>query len=85
MGVSSLSAIFRSEEQGFDRKYEVNKFYDYNCKSEYENAYRRAMKTVVTWIQTNTQVFSRAFGPVHFRGGDWRSGGTFHNSYGDTA
>lgn len=37
-----------------------------------EHAYRRAMKTVVKWIQeevdsNKTQVFFRTFAPVHFR------------------
>ncbi|KAG7555796.1 PC-Esterase [Arabidopsis suecica] len=48
-----------------------------------EHAYRRAMKTVMKWIQeevdaNKTQVFFRTFAPVHFRGGDWRTGGTCH-------
>mgnify|MGYP003362537130 CR=1 FL=1 len=52
-------------------------------KMKIEHAYRRAMKTVVKWIQeevdsSKTQVFFRTFAPVHFRGGDWRSGGTCH-------
>ncbi|KFK26160.1 hypothetical protein AALP_AA8G211000 [Arabis alpina] len=47
------------------------------------HAYRRAMKTVVKWIQeeidsNKTQVFFRTFAPVHFRGGDWKTGGTCH-------
>jgi len=37
-----------------------------------EHAYRRAMKTVMKWIQeevdaNKTQVFFRTFAPVHFR------------------
>lgn len=52
-------------------------------KMKIEHAYRRAMKTVVKWIQeevdsSKTQVLFRTFAPVHFRGGDWRSGGTCH-------
>ncbi|KAL1188541.1 Protein trichome birefringence-like 11 [Cardamine amara subsp. amara] len=52
-------------------------------KMKIDHAYRRAMKTVVKWIQeemdsSKTQVFFRTFAPVHFRGGDWRTGGTCH-------
>lgn len=48
-----------------------------------DDAYRKAIKTVVQWIQddvdsSKTQVFFRTFAPVHFRGGDWRTGGTCH-------
>ncbi|KAK4784409.1 hypothetical protein SAY86_018777 [Trapa natans] len=48
-----------------------------------EQAYKRALETVFTWIdndldRTKTQVFFRTFAPVHFRGGDWRNGGTCH-------
>ncbi|KAL3648936.1 hypothetical protein CASFOL_005339 [Castilleja foliolosa] len=46
-------------------------------------AYEKALETVVNWINrevntTKTQVFFRTYAPVHFRGGDWRSGGTCH-------
>uniref|UniRef100_A0A1J3CLE8 Protein trichome birefringence-like 11 n=1 Tax=Noccaea caerulescens TaxID=107243 RepID=A0A1J3CLE8_NOCCA len=52
-----------------------------NMTMKIGHAYRRAMKTVVKWIQeevdsNKTQVFFRTFAPVHFRGGDWRTGGT---------
>ncbi|XP_010435819.1 PREDICTED: protein trichome birefringence-like 10 isoform X2 [Camelina sativa] len=48
-----------------------------------DDAYKRALNTVVKWIQTEvdsnkTQVFFRTFAPVHFRGGDWKTGGTCH-------
>lgn len=48
-----------------------------------ENAYHRAIETVVHWIDTTvnpsrTQVFFRTYAPVHFRGGDWRNGGNCH-------
>lgn len=41
-------------------------------KMKIDHAYRRAMKTVVKWIQeevdsSKTQVFFRTFAPVHFR------------------
>ncbi|KAH8499818.1 hypothetical protein Peur_041767 [Populus x canadensis] len=48
-----------------------------------EDAYRKSIETVVNWIQlevnaSKTQVFFRTFAPVHFRGGDWRTGGNCH-------
>ncbi|MED6143873.1 Protein trichome birefringence-like 11 [Stylosanthes scabra] len=48
-----------------------------------EDAYKKSMETVMNWIQDNvnpnkTQVFFRTYAPVHFRGGDWRSGGSCH-------
>ncbi|PKI31282.1 hypothetical protein CRG98_048329 [Punica granatum] len=48
-----------------------------------EHAYKRAIETVFQWIQsdvnrTKTQIYFRTFAPVHFRGGDWKSGGTCH-------
>ncbi|KAK4478039.1 hypothetical protein RD792_017304 [Penstemon davidsonii] len=48
-----------------------------------DNAYKRSLETVVEWIHREvnpkkTQVFFRTYAPVHFRGGDWRSGGTCH-------
>lgn len=47
-------------------------------------AYQKALGTVVNWIRrevndTKTQVIFRTYAPVHFRGGDWRSGGTCHS------
>ncbi|CAA2995057.1 trichome birefringence-like 10 [Olea europaea subsp. europaea] len=48
-----------------------------------ESAYQKSLETVVEWIHrkvntTKTQVFFRTYAPVHFRGGDWKSGGTCH-------
>ncbi|GLT78442.1 hypothetical protein SLA2020_499780 [Shorea laevis] len=48
-----------------------------------EDAYRRSIETVIQWIHNEvnankTQVFFRTFAPVHFRGGDWRTGGSCH-------
>ncbi|KAJ9182063.1 hypothetical protein P3X46_006096 [Hevea brasiliensis] len=48
-----------------------------------EQAYHRSIETVLQWIQnkvntSKTQVFFRTFAPVHFRGGDWRTGGNCH-------
>ncbi|KAJ0249673.1 Protein trichome birefringence-like 10 [Hirschfeldia incana] len=52
-------------------------------KMNVDDAYKRAMETVMKWIQNKvdsnkTQVFFRTYAPVHFRGGDWRTGGTCH-------
>jgi len=52
-------------------------------KMNVDDAYKRALNTVVKWIHTEldsnkTQVFFRTFAPVHFRGGDWKTGGTCH-------
>ncbi|KAJ7954936.1 Trichome birefringence-like family [Quillaja saponaria] len=48
-----------------------------------EDAYKRSIQTVFDWIHdevnpNRTQVFFRTFAPVHFRGGDWRTGGNCH-------
>ncbi|KAI7747807.1 hypothetical protein M8C21_017024 [Ambrosia artemisiifolia] len=48
-----------------------------------ETAYRKSIETIVDWISkevdTNkTQVIFRGYSPVHFRGGDWKSGGSCH-------
>ncbi|CAL0301182.1 unnamed protein product [Lupinus luteus] len=48
-----------------------------------EDAYKKSIETVLNWIQdsvnaTKTQVFFRSYSPVHFRGGDWRHGGSCH-------
>ncbi|WCJ23688.1 TRICHOME BIREFRINGENCE-LIKE 11 [Euphorbia peplus] len=48
-----------------------------------EEAYKNSIETVIQWIHkevnsSKTQVFFRTFAPVHFRGGDWRTGGTCH-------
>ncbi|CAN6677077.1 unnamed protein product [Malus baccata var. baccata] len=49
-----------------------------------EDAYHKSMETVVHWIDTQvnsskTQVFFRTYAPVHFRGGDWKTGGNCHS------
>ncbi|XP_006850739.3 protein trichome birefringence-like 11 [Amborella trichopoda] len=46
-------------------------------------AYRKSIRTVMDWVKnevniTKTQVYFRSYAPVHFRGGDWRSGGNCH-------
>ncbi|KAL2320936.1 hypothetical protein Fmac_029905 [Flemingia macrophylla] len=48
-----------------------------------EDAFRKSMETVVDWIanevNTNkTYVLFRTYAPVHFRGGDWNTGGGCH-------
>ncbi|KAK4786363.1 hypothetical protein SAY86_003052 [Trapa natans] len=48
-----------------------------------EDAYRRSIETVVDWIYTHvntskTQVYFRSEAPVHFSGGDWKTGGSCH-------
>lgn len=48
-----------------------------------EDAHKRAIETVLQWIRNEvntekTQVVFRTFAPVHFRGGDWRNGGSCH-------
>ncbi|KAL5995902.1 Protein trichome birefringence-like 11 [Asimina triloba] len=56
-----------------------------NVKKEMsvEDAYRRSIKTLGEWIHkevnsNKTQVIFRTFAPVHFRGGDWKHGGSCH-------
>nr|DAD33595.1 TPA_asm: hypothetical protein HUJ06_012446 [Nelumbo nucifera] len=48
-----------------------------------ESAYQKSIETLINWIDgevniSKTQVFFRTFAPVHFRGGDWRTGGSCH-------
>ncbi|KAJ1433055.1 PC-Esterase [Sesbania bispinosa] len=48
-----------------------------------EDAFRKSVETVIDWIasevNTNkTYVLFRTYAPVHFRGGDWNSGGGCH-------
>uniref|UniRef100_A0A5B7CCZ4 Uncharacterized protein n=1 Tax=Davidia involucrata TaxID=16924 RepID=A0A5B7CCZ4_DAVIN len=48
-----------------------------------ESAYRRSIETLLNWIGTEvnmskTQVFFRSYAPVHFRGGNWKTGGNCH-------
>ncbi|KAK9282069.1 hypothetical protein L1049_004981 [Liquidambar formosana] len=48
-----------------------------------ESAYRRSIETVIDWIgrqvnMSKTHVFFRTYAPVHFRGGNWKTGGTCH-------
>ncbi|XAR61214.1 hypothetical protein NMG60_11034853 [Bertholletia excelsa] len=48
-----------------------------------ESAFRRSIETLVEWIGNEvdlnkTQVLFRSYAPVHFSGGDWKTGGTCH-------
>ncbi|KAI3927848.1 hypothetical protein MKW98_023449 [Papaver atlanticum] len=48
-----------------------------------ETAFRKSIKTLINWIgkevnMSKTQIFFRTYAPVHFRGGDWRTGGSCH-------
>lgn len=48
-----------------------------------ESAQRRSIEKVLNWLSSEvnmskTQVFFRSFAPVHFRGGDWKTGGSCH-------
>ncbi|XP_027928639.1 protein trichome birefringence-like 10 [Vigna unguiculata] len=48
-----------------------------------EEAFRKSMETVVHWIANEvninkTYVLFRTYAPVHFRGGDWNTGGGCH-------
>ncbi|PON65794.1 Trichome birefringence-like family [Parasponia andersonii] len=48
-----------------------------------ESGYRRSIETVIDWIgnQVNlnkTTIFFRTYSPVHFRGGEWNTGGGCH-------
>ncbi|KAF3335887.1 protein trichome birefringence-like 10 [Carex littledalei] len=48
-----------------------------------DTAYKKAIGTLFNWLngevnRTKTQVIFRTYAPVHFRGGDWRTGGSCH-------
>ncbi|XP_072993279.1 protein trichome birefringence-like 11 [Typha latifolia] len=48
-----------------------------------QSAYSRAIETLFDWIDrevdgSKTQVIFRTYAPVHFSGGDWRTGGSCH-------
>ncbi|KAK3016227.1 hypothetical protein RJ639_006466 [Escallonia herrerae] len=48
-----------------------------------ESAYQRSIETLMDWIENEvnmnkTQVLFRSYSPVHFRGGDWKTGGSCH-------
>ncbi|KAL9227959.1 hypothetical protein vseg_003588 [Gypsophila vaccaria] len=48
-----------------------------------ETAFRRSIETLANWVDnqvnvSKTSVFFRSYAPVHFRGGDWKNGGSCH-------
>ncbi|KAJ6709057.1 PROTEIN TRICHOME BIREFRINGENCE-LIKE 9-RELATED [Salix koriyanagi] len=48
-----------------------------------ETAYGRSIETLINWLHkevnmSKTRVFFRTYAPVHFRGGDWKTGGSCH-------
>ncbi|XP_068648115.1 protein trichome birefringence-like 11 [Aristolochia californica] len=48
-----------------------------------DSAYRKSIETLLDWTHrevnmNKTQVIFRTYAPVHFRGGDWRTGGSCH-------
>ncbi|CAA7405970.1 unnamed protein product [Spirodela intermedia] len=48
-----------------------------------EQAYIRALETLLAWIgkevdPSKTRVVFRTYAPIHFRGGDWKTGGSCH-------
>lgn len=48
-----------------------------------EGAFQRSIKTLIAWIgreidAARTLVVFRSYAPVHFRGGDWKTGGSCH-------
>ncbi|KAK6937513.1 Trichome birefringence-like, N-terminal domain [Dillenia turbinata] len=56
---------------------------DIKMEMSVDDAYRRSVETVVKWIDSQlnvskTHVFFRTYAPVHFSGGDWKTGGTCH-------
>ncbi|GJN28323.1 hypothetical protein PR202_gb16433 [Eleusine coracana subsp. coracana] len=47
------------------------------------DAYRRSIQTLSDWLHkevnaSKTHVIYRTYAPVHFRGGDWKTGGSCH-------
>ncbi|KAJ9687046.1 hypothetical protein PVL29_015770 [Vitis rotundifolia] len=52
-------------------------------KMSVDDTYKRSLKTLLEWITSHvnmneTQVFFQTYAHVHFRGGDWKSGGSYH-------
>ncbi|CAL5193636.1 unnamed protein product [Lathyrus oleraceus] len=55
-----------------------------NMNMSTEDAFRISVETVVDWIarevnRNKTYVLFRTYAPVHFRGGDWNTGGGCHS------
>ncbi|KAH7838719.1 hypothetical protein Vadar_030289 [Vaccinium darrowii] len=56
---------------------------DVKMEMSLQSAFQRSIQTLVEWIDkevnlSKTQVLFRSYAPVHFRGGDWNTGGTCH-------
>ncbi|KAK4376282.1 hypothetical protein RND71_006959 [Anisodus tanguticus] len=56
---------------------------DVDMTMSIETAYRKSILRLVDWIghevnMTKTHVVFRTYAPVHFRGGDWKTGGNCH-------
>ncbi|XP_044501701.1 protein trichome birefringence-like 11 [Mangifera indica] len=54
-----------------------------NMEMSVETAFQRSIETLIDWIDSQvnmnkTQVLFRTFAPVHFRNGEWNSGGSCH-------
>ncbi|EYU45620.1 hypothetical protein ABFS82_14G014600 [Erythranthe guttata] len=54
-----------------------------NMNMTVDGAYRKSLETVIRWVgeevNTNkTQVFYRSYAPIHFAGGNWKTGGSCH-------
>ncbi|KAJ0112068.1 hypothetical protein Patl1_03409 [Pistacia atlantica] len=54
-----------------------------NMEMSVETAFQRSIETLIDWIgcqvnMSKTQVLFRTFAPVHFRNGEWNSGGSCH-------
>ncbi|XP_015161288.1 protein trichome birefringence-like 10 [Solanum tuberosum] len=54
-----------------------------NMTMDVETAFQKSIVTLVNWIgrevnMSKTKIFFRTYSPVHFRGGDWKTGGSCH-------
>ncbi|XP_049407028.1 protein trichome birefringence-like 11 isoform X1 [Solanum stenotomum] len=54
-----------------------------NMTMDVETAFQKSIVTLVDWIgrevnMSKTKIFFRTYSPVHFRGGDWKTGGSCH-------
>ncbi|KAF3670135.1 Protein trichome birefringence-like 11 [Capsicum annuum] len=54
-----------------------------NMTMNVETAFQKSIVTLIDWIgrevnMSKTKVFFRTYAPVHFRGGDWKTGGSCH-------
>ncbi|CAL9128595.1 unnamed protein product [Musa acuminata var. zebrina] len=56
---------------------------DVKMEMSVDDAFRRSIRTLFEWIhkevdKSKTHVVFRTYAPVHFRGGDWKTGGSCH-------